>query len=178
MPKLMAPKAHRVSFFPDAAPPRPFSPWALVAFIALSFAAGALGQLLSGPNVPEYYMALQRPPLSPPSWVFAPVWSALYLMMGISAALVWRHRDQPQGRRAIAWWGVQLALNTVWSGLFFGLTSPGLALLEIVVLAGAIVAYMLSARPLDRRAAWLVVPYLAWVGFATYLNAGVWLLNR
>lgn len=178
MPKLSSPAAHSVTFFPSTAKPRPFSWRAVAVFVALSFAAAGIGQLLSGPDVPGFYRMLERPPLSPPPWVFAPVWSVLYLLIGVSGALMWQFRDHVRGRQALTWWGIQLALNAAWSGLFFGLQAPGAALMNIVMLWAAIAAYTLTAATLDRRAAWLFVPYLAWVSFAAYLNAGVWWLNR
>ncbi len=123
-----------------------------------------------------WYAALEKPPLTPPNWVFGPVWSALYLTISVAAWLVWR---QPVGRAVpLVLWAVQLALNAAWSLIFFGLNLTALALVEIACLLLAIAATTVSfwrTRPL---AGALLLPYLAWVGFAAYLNAGIWLLNR
>jgi tryptophan-rich sensory protein len=123
-----------------------------------------------------WYASLRKPPLTPPDWVFGPVWSVLYLAIAVAGWLVWRAgRD---GARALALWGAQLALNAAWSFVFFGLQRPGLALLEIGILLAfvvATIAVFFRVRPL---AAALIAPYVAWVAFAVYLNAGIWYLNR
>jgi len=141
---------------------------------ALVVAAAALfgAQFTPGP----WYEALRKPPLTPPNWVFAPVWSVLYLAIAVAGWLIWRSRRHRA--TALALWGVQLALNAAWSFLFFGLQRQGLALLEIGVLLMFIVAtavVFFRVRPL---AGALFAPYAAWVAFASYLNAGLWYLNR
>ena len=124
----------------------------------------------------DWYEALQKPPLNPPNWIFAPVWSALYLGVAVAGWLVWRSR--PASRMPLALWGSQLVLNAVWSWLFFGLHRPGLALVDILVLLVVGVATLVSFRGIHPWAGRLFVPYVAWVSFATYLNAGLWYLNR
>jgi tryptophan-rich sensory protein len=151
---------------------------ALAGFIGASLGAGVLGSIATASSVATWYQTLERPPLAPPGAVFGPVWTTLYVLMGTSAWLVWKHRDHPAARRTLAIFGVQLAVNTLWSFAFFGLQSPLLALAVIVPLWGLIAAYMVSAWPVRRAATWLFAPYLAWVSFATYLNAGYWWLNR
>ncbi len=145
---------------------------ALAIFVALVALAGWIGSRFQ-PGA--WYVALERPPLTPPSWLFGPVWSVLYLAIAVAGWRVWR---RPSGNGALTLWGAQLALNALWSYLFFGLQRPGVALIEIVVLLAAVVATTVAFRRRDRVAGRLFVPYLAWVAFATYLNAGFWWLNR
>lgn len=145
---------------------------ALLVFLVLSFAASTPG-ILFGPG--EWYDSLQRPFFAPPNWLFGPAWTVLYICMAIAATLVWRQVGVRSA--ALGWWFVQLVLNTVWTLLFFGLQSPGLALLEMTLMWAAIVICMGYFRPISRTAFWLMVPYLAWVSFAWILNAGFWWLN-
>ena len=137
---------------------------ALAAFFGAQFEPGG------------WYAGLSKPPLTPPNWVFAPVWSLLYLGIAVAGWLVWRTR--PGVWMPLTLWGVQLVLNAMWSPLFFGLHRPDLALLEIAVLLFAAAATALVFYRIRRLAGLLFLPYVAWVGFATYLNAGLWLLNR
>ena len=123
-----------------------------------------------------WYAALRKPPLNPPSWIFAPVWSVLYAAMAVAAWLVWR--EPGRAARALPLWGAQLVLNALWSFLFFGLERPGVALLEIVVLLGLVLATLVAFSRVRLLAGALLLPYAAWVGFASYLNAGLWWLNR
>ncbi len=146
---------------------------ALGLFVVLVAAAAFLGaQFQPGP----WYAELQKPRLNPPSWVFGPVWSVLYLAIAVAGWLVWRAPDA--SRKPLALWGSQLALNAAWSFLFFGLHLPGLALVEILLLLAVLVATTASFFRVRPLAALLFMPYAAWVGFATYLNAGIWYLNR
>lgn len=144
----------------------------LAAFLVLVALAASVGAAFQpGP----WYEALRKPPLTPPDAVFAPVWSALYLAMAVAAWLVWRERGPD---RALVLWAVQLAANALWSLLFFGLHVPGLALLEIALLLGLLAATTRAFFRIRPLAGALLLPYLAWVAFASYLNAGLWLLNR
>ena len=145
----------------------------LIGFIALSQAAGLIGSVFTASSISSWYQYLAKPELNPPSWVFGPVWTTLYLLMGIAAYLVWRVR----ALKAHAVFFVQLALNALWSVLFFGLRSPGLALIEIALLWLAILVTIVSFNRVSRTAAFLLVPYLLWVSFATYLNYSIWILN-
>jgi tryptophan-rich sensory protein len=129
--------------------------------------------------VAGWYDGLMHPPLSPPDWLFGPVWAVLYVLMAVAAWLAWR--APPGGKAgvaALAWWGGQLAVNALWSPVFFGLRLVGPALGVIVVLVGAVAATSWAFWRLDRMAAYLLFPYLAWLGFASYLNAGFWWLNH
>jgi tryptophan-rich sensory protein len=155
----------------------PFRSVAVLAFfIALTLAVGWLGSMVTLPAIPGWYAQLQKPSFAPPDQVFAPVWTALYVMMAVSAWLVWKS-DSPARFRALTAWAVQLALNFAWPQLFFGLKMIGLALVDSAALLLALLMTMhLSAR-VTPLAAWLLVPYLAWVGYATALNLAIWLLN-
>ncbi len=122
-----------------------------------------------------WYAELQKPDFNPPNWVFAPVWTLLYILMAIS---VWRvQRKQQQFSFEIALWLLQLVLNGLWSWLFFGLHRPDLALIDIAALIIVLLATVLAFARVDRSAAWLLLPYLAWVSFASMLNLSLWQLN-
>jgi benzodiazapine receptor len=151
---------------------------ALVLCVGVCFAAAAVGAMLTNPSVPGWYASLTKPSWNPPSWVFGPVWSLLYLLMGVSAWLVWLKAGFRAARVPLALFGVQLVLNMAWSALFFGLRSPGAALIEIVLLWGAILATMIAFWRRSAPAGWLMLPYLAWVTFAVALNLAIWNLNR
>jgi tryptophan-rich sensory protein len=125
----------------------------------------------------EWYQALQKPPWTPPDWLFAPVWTVLYLAIAVAGWLVWRGRDG-QGSTALSFWVAQLVLNGLWSWLFFGLHRPDLALFDIVLLDAAIVGFVMSALPISRLAAGLFVPYGLWVAYATALTFSIWQANR
>ncbi|HEY0964934.1 MAG TPA: TspO/MBR family protein [Candidatus Saccharimonadales bacterium] len=144
--------------------------------VIASFAAGAIGSLATIPNIPTWYASLDKPPLLPPNGVFGPVWTVLYLLMGIALALLITHKATGK-KFAYAWFAVQLTLNTLWSVVFFGLHLPWLGAVIIVALIGAIVITILAFRRFVPTTTWLLLPYLAWVCFATYLNVGVALLN-
>jgi tryptophan-rich sensory protein len=146
---------------------------ALIIFCAVVAVAALFGALyVPGP----WYEALHKPPLNPPNWIFGPVWSLLYLTIAVAGWLVWR--AQPATYKPLALWGAQLALNAAWSFLFFGLERPDLALVDIVLLTTLIAVTSASFVQVRRSAGLLLVPYLAWVCFAAYLNAGIWYLNR
>jgi translocator protein len=146
----------------------------LLGFIALCLAAGALGAAVTAPAIPTWYMTLAKPSFNPPNWIFAPVWTTLYVLMAIAAWLVWRRGN---ARTPFVLFALQLVLNSAWSLLFFGLHRVDLALIDIVLLLAAIVAMALSFRPRSAVAALLLVPYLAWVSFATVLNFTIWQIN-
>lgn len=150
--------------------------------MAVSLAAVAAVSLIgrswtdTGSN--SWYSSLEQPSWNPPDWVFGPVWGALYLLMAIAAWRIWRRTDRPDERRnALAAYAVQLMLNLTWTGIFFGLERPAWALAEIALLAASIVLTIVLFGRLDRAAASMLVPYLAWVLFAGSINAGVVALN-
>ena len=146
----------------------------LPACLALAFAPGVIGSLFS-PDA--WYTQLAKSPLTPPGWVFPIAWSILYATIGI--ALYIFLKNTPPGARGpgLVAFGIQLVANGVWSWLFFGLHLPGVALVEIVVLWLAILATIIAFTRSSRTAGLVLVPYLAWVSFATYLNASIWLHN-
>jgi translocator protein len=150
----------------------------LCVFIGACFGAGAIGSWFTAASVRSWYLTLLKPPGTPPGWVFGPVWSALYVLMGTAAWLVWRQRSSADITSAVALFFFQLALNTTWSFLFFGLRQPGLALFEILTLLAAIIATMAAFAQLSQLACWLMTPYVGWVLYATFLNFGIWRLNR
>ncbi len=151
----------------------------LAVFVVVCFAVAGLGSLLTTPQTADggWYDTLNKPFFTPPDWLFGPVWSVLYLMIAVSGWLVWRRRGFFGAPVAMGLFVAQLVLNLLWSAVFFGLQAPGLGLVEILVLWAAILATILAFRRISRPAALLLVPYLAWVTFATALNAGIWLLN-
>lgn len=144
--------------------------------IIFSLAAGAIGSLATVPNIPTWYQQLEKPLLNPPNWIFGPVWTTLYTLMGIALALVILHRSEGK-KRAYVWFGIQLALNTLWSIVFFGFHLPWLAVIIIVALLVSIVMTIREFRRFVPATLWLLLPYLAWVCFATYLNTGIAFLN-
>ena len=150
---------------------------ALLAFVAVCATAALVGSAFTEPSIPEWYGSLVKPSFTPPSWLFGPIWSVLYLAMAIAGWLVWlRHRNTAVAL-PLALFGGQLVLNALWSILFFGLQAPGIALVEILTLWAAIFATLLSFWKISTIAGWLFVPYLAWVSFATILNFEIWRLN-
>lgn len=152
---------------------------ALVIAIAAPLIVGGLSSISTVSSIPTWYRTLNKPSWNPPDWVFGPAWTLLYILMGIAAWLVWRVGwDKPAVRTALAVFAAQLVLNGLWSVLFFGLRSPGIALAEIVVLWCLIVATAVLFFRLDTRAGLLLMPYLAWVTFASGLNLSIWSLNR
>lgn len=156
------------------------SSWAvLLGFVVLCQAAGGAGALAmaTAPSEDAWYQALVKPAWNPPSFVFAPVWTTLYALMGIAAYLAWRRWPLPQARRALALFGVQLIANVAWSWIFFRWHEPGLATLEIGALWILILAWLVASARLSRAAAWLIVPYLLWVSFAAVLTFWIWRAN-
>ncbi len=144
--------------------------------IFLSLAAGGIGSLATIPNIPSWYAGLDKPPLLPPNEVFGLMWTFLYVLMGVALALVILQKANDK-KSAYIWFGVQLVLNTLWSVVFFGLHQPWLAVIIILALIVSIVMTIRHFRRLVSATFWLLIPYLAWVCFATYLNAGVAVLN-
>jgi len=145
--------------------------------IAIAQSAGLIGTFFTASSVTGWYMTINKPSWNPPSWVFGPVWTSLYVLMGIAAYLVWQQRDVPGAKLALSVYALQLAFNTLWSILFFGLKNPGLAFAEILVL---LISILVTAVLFWRITPWagaLMIPYIAWVSFATYLNYTIWQLN-
>ena len=140
---------------------------------------GGLGGFLTASSIGSWYAELERPPGTPPNAVFGPVWTVLYALMGISFALIWHRTPAGRAKRiALTVFFIQLALNLAWTPVFFGAHQLAAALLVITLLILAIVVTIVRFRPLDRVAGNLLVPYLLWVCYATYLNAGFMVLNQ
>jgi tryptophan-rich sensory protein len=148
---------------------------ALVVSLVVCFAAAGIGSLATTPNIANWYAGLAKPAWNPPNWIFGPVWTFLYISMAVAAWLVWRQGGLWQW--ALALFAVQLALNAAWSWLFFGFHLPGAAFFEVVSLLVAIAATTIAFWPKSMAAGILMVPYLAWVSFATVLNFTIWRLN-
>jgi tryptophan-rich sensory protein len=155
---------------------RPARLLALAGWIALCLAAGGIGAVVSGPD--EWYRALNKPTWNPPAWVFGPVWTTLYVMMGVAAWLVWLRRARPGAPLALVLFAIQLALNAAWSWIFFGGHQIGAAFAELLLLWAALVATLLAFRRVRPAAAWWLVPYWAWTSFAAVLNGTLWWLNQ
>jgi benzodiazapine receptor len=150
---------------------------ALAGFLAACFGAAAIGSVWTNSSLDAWYPALAKPSWNPPGWVFGPVWTALYLMMAVAGWLAWLRGAPPPGVVVWSWYFGQLILNMLWSGIFFGLQQPGWAAVEIVLLWLAIAGTIAVFRRRSTAAAWLLVPYLAWVTFATMLNFTLWRMN-
>lgn len=151
--------------------------WALAACLGASFGAGGLGSLLSFEGISDWYPTLSKPWWTPPNAVFAPVWSVLFLLMGVAAWRVWRREGFREARLPLLAYAVQLVFNTAWSWIFFGLRSPAPALGEVVLLWLLILVTTVLFSARDRLASVLMLPYLAWVAFAAALNAAIVWLN-
>ena len=149
-----------------------------VASLAVCFGAGAVGGLFTASSVNSWYPQLIRPEFAPPNWVFAPVWNILYLLMAVSLYFVWSSDGQKTKKRALMAFAFQLVLNMTWSAVFFGLRSPAGGFLVILILIAAILCNISLFGRISRKSAMLLLPYLCWVGFASYLNYGYWILNR
>lgn len=149
----------------------------LIFFLLASLGAGGLGSLATAPEIDGWYRGITKPEWNPPDWVFAPVWTTLYLMMGIAAWLVWK----PAGCRRVfvplMWFVIQLALNVAWSWVFFGNHQIGWAAVEIVFLWMAILMTTVQFYRCSKPAGLLMAPYLGWVTFAAILNVAIWQLN-
>jgi len=150
---------------------------ALAFFVALCLGIGALGAAVVATSVDTWYGELAKPSFTPPDRVFGPVWTVLYVLMAIAAWRVWRAADRDTRRGPLTLFALQLALTLGWTVVFFGLEKIGAALATIVVLDVGVVVTTLAFRSIDRWAGLLMLPYLAWVAFATVLNIAIWRLN-
>lgn len=150
----------------------------LLVSILLCEAAGIIGSVFTFPAIQGWYASINKPFFVPPNWVFAPAWTLLFLLMGISLYFSWEHGfKEKKAKIAGSLFAVQLILNIFWSVLFFGLQNPLAAFIEIIFLWLAILATILAFWKISKKAALLLLPYLAWVSFASLLNYFVWILN-
>jgi benzodiazapine receptor len=153
--------------------------------IAVPLMAGVIGSIFTSQSVTTWFQTIEKPSFSPPNWLFGPVWTTLYVLMGVSLFLIWRAISSttfPNDRRireiaAFIAFGAQLILNVLWSFLFFGLRSPQLAFVEIIILLISIVVTIAIFSKISKLSAILMLPYAGWVTFASFLNLQIWLLN-
>jgi len=147
--------------------------------LAVTFSAPVIASLVTDPAASNWYANLNKPSFNPPGWIFGPVWTVLYILMTVSAALVW-YRGLPgqKVRMALALYIVQLVLNALWTPIFFGLQMPLLAFIDIMLLWAAVILTILAFLRVSRYAALLMAPYLIWTTFAAILNFSLWYLNR
>lgn len=152
----------------------------ILIFISTCLGVGFVSSYVTQSSVNTWFPTLQKPSFNPPNWIFAPVWSFLYILMGAAAGRVWGRIDfeRENVKKALLFFWIQLALNALWSVLFFALKNPLLALIEIVLLWLMIYETYLKFRKIDKIAGMFFIPYLLWVSFATILNASLWWLNR
>ena len=147
-------------------------------FVVLVELVGVIGSIFTSPAIPTWYATLNKPSFNPPNWIFAPVWTLLYLSMGISAFLIWEKGiNKKEVRIALLIFGSQLILNVLWSYLFFGLKSPSLAFVGIIVLWLAITATIYAFYKISKPAGLILIPYILWVTFAAFLNFSILILN-
>lgn len=152
---------------------------ALFISIAICGLAGAIGAVFTYRRIPNWYASLDKPSFSPPNWLFGPVWTLLYLLMGIAAYLIWREgTDNPAVMSALVVFGVQLFLNVLWPAVFFGLKTLSGGLIVITLLWLAILITILRFLSFSLAAALLLLPYIAWVTFAAVLNVALFVMNR
>lgn len=150
----------------------------LVISIIICQFAGFIGSFFTNPSIPTWYATLEKPPFTPPNWLFAPVWITLFLLMGISAFLVWRKGlKELRIKTALSIFFIQLILNTLWSVIFFGFRAPLAGLIEIAVLWIAILLTILNFFKISKTAGILLIPYILWVSLAAVLNFSIWRLN-
>ena len=149
----------------------------LIVSIGIAQGAGLIGSFFTVGAVDTWFTTLAKPAWNPPSWVFGPVWITLYTLMGVAAFLIWQRREVQGAKLALVVYGVHLILNALWSVLFFGLRNPGLAFAEILILLVFIVVTTILFWRINTWAGALLLPYLTWVSFATFLNYTIWQLN-
>ena len=151
----------------------------IIFWVVLNFLAGGIGSFFTIPAIPTWYAALNKPFFNPPNWIFGPVWTILYILTGIAMGIIAnaKTKDNKTKKNCYLLFISQLALNSLWSILFFGLKTPLLALLEIMVLLSIIILTTISFYKIKKEAAYLMYPYIAWVSFASILNLSIVLLN-
>ncbi len=149
----------------------------LILCIALCQAVGGLGAIFTTPEIPGWYASIQKPSFNPPNWIFAPVWTTLFILMGISLWLTLKAEISTARKAAVIAFAIQLVLNSAWSLLFFKLHSPLAGLVGVIFLWVAILTWILKTYPISKTGALISIPYLLWVSFASFLNFWIWKLN-
>ena len=152
----------------------------IVLVVMTCLVIGYLSGKVTQESITTWYPTLIKPVFNPPNWIFPIAWTILYIMMGVAGGLIWNYleSDQEKVKKAFTFFIIQLALNALWSYLFFGLHNPFLALIEIILLWLMIFETYTQFKKIDKVAGMLLIPYLAWVTFATVLNASIWWLNK
>ena len=153
----------------------------ILVLVVTCLAVAYFSSLVTRPSVETWYTTIEKPSFNPPNWLFAPVWTTLFVMMGIAGGLVWHEINSPKReevKKAMLFFAIQLGLNALWSYLFFGLKNPLLALIEIILLWLMIYETYIKFAKINKISGYLFVPYLLWVSFATVLNASIWWLNQ
>ncbi len=147
--------------------------------IVIVLVVGNIGTLFTTPNIATWYATLNKPSFNPPNWIFAPVWTTLFVLMGISLFLIWNNKRKKEGNRKAFFivFAINLALNVLWSLIFFSQHFTGVALVELIFLAISILVLIILSWKISKAAAILFIPYLAWVCFASFLNYNIWALN-
>lgn len=146
--------------------------------VVICLGAGFVGSFFTSPVIDNWYVGIIKPSFNPPSWIFGPVWTILFILMGIAAAMIWnKGLDNNAVKIAILIFVVHLILNVLWSVFFFGMQNPGLAFMEIIILWLMIALVMYLFYQIDHRATYLLIPYILWVSFAAILNYSIWQLN-
>lgn len=152
----------------------------IILLVFLCLAVGYLASIVTRESVDTWYPTLEKPSFNPPNWLFMPVWTFLYVIMGVAGALVWDKLDEKEetAKKGLTYFFIQLALNMLWSYLFFGLKNPLLALIEIILLWLFIYETIAQFNKVNKVATYLFIPYMLWVSFAAILNASIWWLNK
>lgn len=148
----------------------------LIIAVAVCLGVGGISGFITASEIPGWYVSINKPSFNPPNWIFGPVWTLLYILMGIAFFLIWKS-DAPSKEKAYLFFALQLILNFFWSIIFFHFHATGAALMEIILLWICILLSILSFYPISKPAAYLLIPYLLWVSFATVLNFAIWKLN-
>lgn len=152
----------------------------IITALIVCLSVGYSASVVTRPSIETWYVILEKPIFNPPNWIFMPVWTLLYIFMAVAAGLVWdKIKEQNEEvKKALLFFLIQLILNAIWSYLFFGLKNPMLALVEIILLWLLIYETYLKFIKINKISGYLLIPYLAWVGFAAILNASIWWLNK
>ncbi len=150
----------------------------LILSVAVCLAAGGIGSYFTTPYLPTWYASINKPPINPPAWVFAPVWTTLYMLMGIAVSIIWVEKNKKEQRKkGLKVFAIQLILNVVWSVAFFTFQSPAAACVLVVALWAFIFLSIRAFLPISKVAGYLLIPYIAWVSFAAILNFWIAWLN-
>ncbi len=152
----------------------------IIITVSICLGVGYLSSIVTQSSIATWYPTLIKPSFNPPNWIFAPVWTLLFILMGISAGLVWDKYDEDKElvKKGMLFFAIQLVFNALWSYLFFGLNNLLLASIEIILLLLLIYETYIIFKKMDKKASYLLIPYMLWVGFATILTVTIYLLNR